>query len=145
MPADRLLTSVLRAYQGAPESEQNNRILSSTTSLLTTLSNPLNVTLLTSHLLTAPAIWSQVDGLHTCLRIISIFNTAAITVRKYQLEGHPKPHDLYQPRQGGGIGCDDWARAVVKGLDDRSARWQHLLVIGGVLIGMEGQERQGLS
>lgn len=145
MPADRLLTGVLRAYQGTPDPVQTERILSSTTSLLTTLSNPLNVTLLTSHLLTAPAIWGQVDGLRTCLRIISIFNTAAITVHKYQLEGHPKPHDAYQPRLGGGIDCDDWARAVVKGLDDRTPRWQHMLVIGGVLLGMEGQERQGLS
>jgi hypothetical protein len=140
MPADRLLTNVLRAYQDPPDPEQNDRILSSTTSLLTTLSNPLNVTLLTSHLLTAPAIWNQVDRLRTCLRIISIFNTAAITVHKNQVEGHQKPYDAYQPRQGGGISCDDWARAVVKGLDDRTPRWQHMLVIGGVLLGMEGQE-----
>jgi hypothetical protein len=145
MPADRLLTNVLRAYQGIPDLEQNDRILSSTTSLLTTLSNPLNVTLLTSHLLTAPAIWNRVDGLRTCLRIISIFNTAAITVHKNQVEGNQKPYDAYQPRQGGRISCDDWARAVVKGLDDRTPRWQHMLVIGGVLLGMEGQERQGLS
>ncbi|KAK0127427.1 hypothetical protein ONS96_006968 [Cadophora gregata f. sp. sojae] len=145
MPADRLLTTVLRAYQGPPDPEQNNRILSSTTSLLTTLSNPLNVTLLSSHLLTAPAIWNKLDGLDTSLRIISIFNTAAITVRKNQLEGQSKPYDAYQPRQGGGIACDDWAKAVVKGLDDRTPRWQHILVICGVLIGMEGQERQGLS
>ncbi|PMD55249.1 uncharacterized protein K444DRAFT_617707 [Hyaloscypha bicolor E] len=145
MPADRLLTNVLRAYQGLPDPKQNDRILSSTTSLLTTLSNPLNVTLLTSHLLTAPAIWNRVDGLRTCLRIISVFNTAAITVHKNQLEGHPKPYDLYQPRQGGGISCDDWAKAVVKGLDDRTPRWQHILAIAGVLLGMEGQERHGLS
>ncbi|KAL5322546.1 hypothetical protein ACEPPN_010519 [Leptodophora sp. 'Broadleaf-Isolate-01'] len=145
MPADRLLTTVLRAYQGVPDPEQNNRILSSTTSLLTTLSNPLNVTLLTSHLLTAPAIWNKIDGLDTSLRIISIFNTAAITVRKHHVEGHSKPYDAYQPRQGGGIACDDWAKAVVKGLDERTPRWQHILVICGVLIGMEGQERRGLS
>jgi hypothetical protein len=145
MPADRLLTNVLRAYQGLPDPGQNDRILSSTTSLLTTLSNPLNVTLLTSHLLIAPAIWNRVDGLRTCLRIISIFNTAAITVHKHQLGDQQKPYDLYQPRQGGGISCDDWAKAVVKGLDDRTPRWQHILAIAGVLLGMEGQERHGLS
>ena len=61
------------------------------------------------------------------------------------MEGHQKPYDAYQPRHGGGISCDDWARAVVKGLDDRTPRWQHVLVIGGVLLGMEGQERHGLS
>ena len=145
MPANRLLTTVLQAFQGPPDPQQTSRILSSTASLLTTLSNPLNVTLLTSQLLTAPAIWNQVDGLDTSLRIISIFNTAAITVRKHQLEDHDQKHDAYQPRQGGGIKCDDWAKAVIKGADDRSARWQHLLVIGGVLLGMEGQERRGLS
>lgn len=145
MPADRLLTTVLRAFQGAPNPEQTDRILSSTTSLLTTLSNPLNITLLTSHLLTAPAIWSQVDGLQTSFRIISVYNTAAINVRKNELESHPKPHDAYQPRRGGGIGADDWTKAVLKGLDDRSPRWQHVLVITGILVGMEGQERQSLS
>lgn len=145
MPADRLLTTVLRAYQGVSNPEENNRILSSTTSLLTTLSNPLNITLLTSHLLSAPAIWSQVDGLYIALRIISIFNTAAITVRKHELEGTSKPYDAYQPRQGCGLGADEWAKSVIKALDERSPRWQHMLVIAGVLLGMEGNERQGLS
>jgi hypothetical protein len=145
MPADRLLTTVLGAFQGNADSEQTNRILSSTTSLLTTLSNPLNVTLLTSQLLAAPAIWSQIDSLATSFRIISIFNTAAITVRKHELDGHDRPYDAYQPRPGGGINRDDWARAVIKGADDRSSRWQHALVIAGVLLGMEGQERHGLS
>jgi len=146
MPADRLLTTVLGAFQGPPaDADKVNRILSTTTSLLTTLSNPLNVTLLTSQLLTAPSIWNQVDGLATSYRIISILNTAAITVRKNELEGPKKPYDAYQPRQGGGILCDDWAKAVIKGADDRSSRWQHVLVIAGVLLGMEGQNRQGLS
>jgi hypothetical protein len=145
MPANRLLSTVLQAYQGPPDPQQTPKILGSTASLLTTLSNPLNITLLTSHLLTAPAIWNQVDGLDTSLRILSIFNTAAIAVRKHELEGHDQPHDAYQPRLGSGIKCDDWAKAVIKGADDRSARWQHLLVIGGVLLGMEGQDRRGLS
>jgi len=96
-------------------------------------------------LLTAPAIWSRVDGLQTCLRIISIYNTAAITVHKNQIEGHEKPHDAYQPRRGGGLACDEWATAVIKGLDERAPRWQHILVITGILLGMEGQERHALS
>lgn len=146
MPTDRLLTTVLRAYQGVPNPEQNNKILSTTTSLLTTLSNPLNLTLLTSQLLIAPAIWNQVDGLRTSLRIISVYNTAAITVHKHQVEGgSSKPFDAYQPRLGGGVGCDEWATVVVKGLDDRSSRWEHTLVLAGILLGMEGQERHGLS
>ena len=145
MPADRLLTTVLRAFQDAPNPEQTNKTLSSTTSLLTNLSNPLNITLLTSQLLQSPAVWSHVDGLQTHLQIISIFNTAAITVRKHQLEGREKPYDAYQPRLGGGIKCDEWATAVIKGADDRSPRWRHVLVIAGVLLGMESHDRQGLS
>ncbi|ESZ92654.1 hypothetical protein SBOR_6959 [Sclerotinia borealis F-4128] len=147
MPADRLLTTVLRAYQGVPDLGQTDRILGTTTSLLTTLTNPLNISLLTSHLLTAPAIWNNADGLRICLRIISVFNTAAITVHQNELEGHneQRPYDAYQPRKGGGIGSDDWARAVIRGADDRSPRWQHLLVIAGVLLGMESGRRHGLS
>lgn len=147
MAADRLLTTVLRAYHGQPDPVQTDRILGTTASLLTTLTNPLNISLLTSHLLTAPAIWNNTDGLRICLRIISVFNTAAITVHKNELEGHNEqpPYDAYQPRKGGGIGSDDWARAVIKGADDRSPRWQHLLVISGVLLGMESGGRHGLS
>jgi hypothetical protein len=73
------------------------------------------------------------------------FNTAAITVRKHQLEHNIKPYDLYQLRECGGINCDEWATAVVKGADERSHRWKHILAIGGVLLGMESQERRGLS
>lgn len=141
MSTDRLLTTVLQAYQKESDSQQINRILSTTTSLLTTLSNPLNVTLLTSQLLVAPAIWNRPDGLAICLRIISIFNTAAITVQRFELESSQS----VQPQQGGGISCDDWATAVVKGADEKSPRWKHLLVIGGVLLGMEAQGRQGVS
>lgn len=145
MPADRLLTTVLRAYQEPSNPEQINIILSSTTSLLTTLANPLNITLLTSQLLTAPAVWQHVEGLKTSLRIISVYNTAAITVRKYQLENPQKYYDAYQPRTGGGLECDEWAKAVIAGLDDRSPRWMHTLVISGIFLGMGSGELQGLS
>lgn len=140
MATDRVLTSVLRAYQTTHSSEQTSRILSTTTYLLSTLSNPLNITLLTSQFLIAPAIWSQDDGTRSWLRIMSIFNTAAITVRKHELEGRPN----VPIEQSSTLRCDDWARAVVKGADERSPRWRHLLVIGGILLGMEGQDRQGL-
>jgi len=36
-------------------------------------------------------------------------------------------------------------KAVIKGADDRSPRWMHLMVIAGLLLGFEGQDRQGLS
>ena len=145
MPPDRLLATVLRAYQEPSSSEQTNRILSTTTSLLTTLANPLNITLLTSQLLTAPAVWQHIEGLKTSLRIISVYNTAALTVRKYQLDNPEKHYDAYQPRTGGGLDCDEWAKAVIAGLDDRSPRWMHTLVISGIFLGMGSGGFQGLS
>lgn len=39
---------------------------------------------------------------------------------------------------------DAWVKAVVKGADDKSPRWRHVLLIGGALLGFEGQDRQGL-
>jgi hypothetical protein len=139
MSADGLLVAVLRTFQSPQDPQQVGRIFSTTTSLLTTLSNPLNITLLTSQFLTAPAIWTQPYDLKTCLRIMSVFNTAAIHVHKHEKEV------LLDHRPHGGISCDDWAKAAIQGADDRSPRWRHLLVIGGVLLGMEGQARQGLS
>ena len=36
-------------------------------------------------------------------------------------------------------------RAVVKGADERSEQWKHILVLGGLLTGFEAYERRGLS
>lgn len=37
-----------------------------------------------------------------------------------------------------------WVKAVVEGADDKSPRWRHMLLLGGILLGFEGQNRQGL-
>ena len=107
---------------------------------MTLLSNPLNVTVLTSQLLSAPAIWYRPDGLHTPLRILGIFNTASIRILE-QKETVPFPGGNLARE---GIPREDWLKAVVKGADDRSPRWRHLLVLGGLLSGFEGQDRGGL-
>ncbi|KAL0931725.1 peroxin 8 [Colletotrichum truncatum] len=142
MPADRLLNTVLQLYQNVHDDRKTDQIVGSTTNLLTSLSNPLNLGVLTSQLLVAPAIWHRRDGLRTSLRIISIYNSAAIRVRQNEIDN---AKNVYGPRQGGGLGSDAWVRAVVKGADDRSNRWQHLLVLTGILMGMEGNDRQSLS
>lgn len=141
--ADRLLNTVLRAYQDAPNPSQTDRILGSTNTLLANLNNPLNLSLLTSHALIARSIWQQPDGLRTCLRIISIFNTAAIHVRRNELDNANLERG--QPLVGSGVSAEAWARAVAKGLDDKSNRWQHTLVLAGILMGMEGEDRRSLS
>ncbi|KAK1967291.1 peroxin 8 [Colletotrichum sublineola] len=144
MPADRLLNTVLQLYQNVHDDRKTDQIVGSTVNLLTTLSNPLNLGVLTSQLLIAPAIWHRREGLRTSLRIISVYNSAAIRVRQNELDNAKImiPNAL---RQGGGLSCDTWVRAVVKGADDRSNRWQHLLVLTGILMGMEGNDRKSLS
>ncbi|KAI8634717.1 peroxin 8 [Xylariaceae sp. FL1651] len=143
MPADRLLNTVLRAYQDPPNSSQTDKIFGTTNTLLTSLNNPLNLSLLVSHFLTARAIWQQPDGLQACLKVISIFNTAAILVRRNELNNANLARE--QPSIGSGVRAEEWARAVAKGLDDKSNRWQHTLVLAGILMGMEGGERRSLS
>ncbi|EGZ72005.1 hypothetical protein NEUTE2DRAFT_158081 [Neurospora tetrasperma FGSC 2509] len=192
MSVERLLTNVLRLYQDVHDDDRTEQLYSTTTTLLTHLSNPLNITVLTSQLLNAPAIWERGDGMRACYRVISIFNSAATHVRNKELEAaklqeqakhkqppqplplqtHPALHGPpgsrgsqglppgsrgsqagppvpQAPRTGGGLSCDDWVSAVLKGADDKSSRWQHLLVFCGVLLGMTSQKdprnRHGLS
>ncbi|KAI6092587.1 hypothetical protein F4821DRAFT_224424 [Hypoxylon rubiginosum] len=143
MATNRLLTTALRAYQNAPNPAETPKILGTTTTLLTHLNNPLNLSLLTTHFLTARAIWQGPRDLQLCLRIVSIYNTAAIHVRRNELQNADS--STVQPPVGSGVSSDDWARAVAKGLDDRSSRWQHVLVLTGILMGMESENRGSLS
>lgn len=136
MPADRLLNNVLQHYQDVHDDAKTDQIVGSTVHLLTELSNPLNLSLLTSHLLTAPAIWQRPDALRMALRVISIYNSAALQLHNRATEG---------PTQAVQVGKEAWTRAVVKGADDKSRRWQHLLVLTGVLMGFEAEDRRGLS
>lgn len=141
MPADRLLNTVLQYYQDVHDAAKTDQIYGSTVHLLTQLSNPLNLGVLTSEFLTAPAIWHQTGGVRTSMRIMSVFNTAAMRVQEYEATFANRKG----PYEGGGLRCDEWVRAVVKGADDRSRRWKHLLVLTGVLIGLEGNNRRSLS
>lgn len=122
--------------------------MSTAVSLLTTLHNPLNITLLTYQLLTAPAIWERPEGLRTSLRVLSVFHSAAITILKREdeaLEAQAKSFWSTVPPNLDGIPKDEWLRAVLKGADERSARWTHLLVLGGLLIGFGPREDERLS
>ncbi|KAF2763273.1 hypothetical protein EJ05DRAFT_447683 [Pseudovirgaria hyperparasitica] len=136
MPADRLLSTLLRSLQTYTDQQDTPRLLSTAAHLLATLSNPHNISLLTSQLLTAPALWTHPTGLETCLRILSVFHSAAgILVRHHNnIQTGETPTSI--PGQISHLSLDDWARAVVRGADERSARWKHLLVLGGLLIGL---------
>ncbi|KAM0264771.1 hypothetical protein ACHAQJ_000596 [Trichoderma viride] len=144
MPADQLLNTVLHHFQDLHDATKTEQIIGTTAHLLSQLSNPLNLGVLTSQLLTAPAIWERHDGLRTAVRIISIYNTAAIRVCELEIQNETKTLEG-QPLEGGALSCDAWTRAVVKGADEYSKRWQHLLVLTGVFMGMEGNDRRALS
>lgn len=104
------------------------------------LGNPLNLTLLSSQLLTAPSLWSHPVDLHSCRKILSVFNTAAIAVLQNDTTDEPRiPYGRNRK-----IEYEAWVRAVAEGADDKSPRWRHMLLLGGILMGFEGQNRRGL-
>ncbi|KAG6039930.1 hypothetical protein E4U19_002225 [Claviceps sp. Clav32 group G5] len=143
MLVDGLLKTVLQHFQDVHDAATTDQIIGTTVHLLASLSNPLNLGVLTSQLLTAPAIWHRQDGTKLALRVISIYNSAAARIRENELQAAKRK----SPAGGDGrvLGCEEWTRAVVKGADDRSRRWQHLLVLAGVFMGMEGNDRHSLS
>ncbi|KAL1625601.1 hypothetical protein SLS56_007260 [Neofusicoccum ribis] len=138
MPADRLLETLLRSLQTWTDQQDTPRLLGTAASLLTTLTNPLNIQLLVSQLLSAPAIWERPDGLRTCQRVMGLFHSAALAILQHERdvrEGAAKPPLPGQMPVGGGMPTEDWVTAVVRGADERSPRWKHLLVLGGLLLG----------
>ena len=139
MPADQLLNTVLTLYQSVHDGPKTDQIIGSTVTLLSSLSNPLNLAVLTSELLLAPAIWHRRDGLITSYRIISVYHTAARHVR------NPPETPLPGNREAGRLDVDTWVKGVVKGADARSSRWQHLLVLTGILMGMQGEAPRSIS
>ena len=97
--------------------------------------------MLASQLLIAPAIWEHNIDLLACRKILSAFNTAAVAV--LQNDAVEEPRVQYgRPKK---LEREEWVKAVVNGADEKSPRWRHLLLIGGMLTGFEGQDRQGLS
>ncbi|KUL89928.1 hypothetical protein ZTR_02859 [Talaromyces verruculosus] len=140
MATERSLATLLRSLQIASEPQDAFALLPTSTSFLAMLTNHLNVTLLSSQLLSSPAIWDHRVDLHTCRRILSVFNTAAIGI--LQNEASDEPRAPYTKR---GLDREAWVKAVINGADEKSPRWRHVLLLGGVLLGFEGQNRQGLS
>ena len=158
MYTDKSLATLLRALQSGSDQEDVSRyhnsdnwsslpslilprLLGSATTLLTLLSNPLNITLLASQLLSAPSIWKRPDGLRTTIRILSIFNSAAMqTVHSEDSLDANRPFVIRR-----GLGREEWAIAVVKGADEKSPRWRHLCLLAGLLVGFEGRGKQTIS
>ena len=154
MPPDRLLAQHLQSLQSTTPTNVT-RLLSTAAHLLATLTNPLNLSLLTHHLLVSPALWPSDNTsttLHNPLNFISVFQTAASRITRYEREQRErKEAGLTQPAPppgeatpGGHLTRDEWIRAVIKGADNRSPTSRHVLAFSGLLIGFCGEERQGL-
>ena len=115
---------------------------------MTTLNNPLNITLLTHQLLVAPAIWQRPEGLRTTIRACSVFQSAVLSILKREdeaLEAQSQNFWATTPPNLQNIPKEEWLKAVIKGADERSARWTHLIVLGGLLIGFGPREDERLS
>ncbi|KAF8475974.1 hypothetical protein BDZ91DRAFT_648834 [Kalaharituber pfeilii] len=122
MPSDPRLDNILRALlQPWRPDTDTSRIYASAAAVLTTLTNPLNVTLLTTQILTAPAIWSSPDGLRSSLRVFGTFQSATLGKMELEVQG-----------KAGAIGVQEWIGVVVRGANHNVPRWKHLLLLGGV-------------
>ncbi|OQE93731.1 hypothetical protein PENNAL_c0005G08466 [Penicillium nalgiovense] len=140
MATERSLATLLRSLQATSSFQDAASLLPTTTSFLSMLGNPLNLTLLSSQLLTAPSLWSQPVDLQSCRQILSVFNTAAIAVLQSDTTDEPRiPYGRNRK-----IEYEAWVKAVAEGADDKSPRWRHTLLLGGILMGFEGQNRRGL-
>lgn len=125
----------------------HHRLLGTAASLLTTLNNPLNVTLLTSQLLSAPAIWAYPEGLRTCMRCLSVFHSAGQALLRHEeaLQDKSADRDFERLQLERTLPKDDWIRAVIQGADEHSPRWRHILVLGGLLLGFGPPEDESLT
>ncbi|KAJ5503002.1 Pentaxin [Penicillium fimorum] len=140
MATERSLATLLRSLQATSSFQDAAALLPTATSFLSMLGNPLNLTLLSSQLLTAPSLWSHPVDLQSCRKILSVFNTAAIAVLQNDTTDEPRiPYGRNRK-----IEYEAWVKAVAEGADEKSPRWRHTLLLGGILMGFEGQNRRGL-
>jgi hypothetical protein len=135
-PGAKTITMIL-ALQAL--TDRHCRLLPAATGLLVSLTNPLNVTLLTSHLLFTSSLWSETHDLRATLRFFRVFYTSALQVSQ---QSASDTRSVYKPLAP--LDKERWATAVMKGADDRSPRWRHVLMLGAILLGFEEKQKQCL-
>ncbi|KIW10835.1 hypothetical protein PV08_10134 [Exophiala spinifera] len=134
---DRSLATLLRSLQTSEYTEDALRLLPTATNLLSRLSNPLNLTLLTSHLLSHDALYLQPIEITHSRQIFSVFYTALLRL----IEDKQDPaRELLRSH----LSVEEWVKAVVKGADERSPRWRHTLLLGGLLLAFQSRQFEEL-
>ncbi|KAI4169826.1 MAG: hypothetical protein LQ343_005375 [Gyalolechia ehrenbergii] len=141
MSTDKSLATILRALQSVSGEQDSSRLLESATNLFVLLSNPSNVSLLASQILSAPAIWSSADHVETVVRVIKLFTSASIRRLQRQTNLQAPVISFSQKVLSG----DDWIIAVIKGVDRGIPQSRQLLALAGLLQGCESQGRHGIS
>jgi hypothetical protein len=100
---------------------------------LSRLSNPLNITLLSSQILENEKLFLHPLPLSKSRQVFTIFYTAALRFRE---DGKSPAHEHLRSNLSEG----EWIKAVVQGANEKSPRWRHCLMIGGLLLGSSSPE-----
>lgn len=136
---ERSLAAFLRTLQTSSQESDATWLLPTATHLLLSLTNPLNITLVASQLLSAQSLWSETHDLRGCQRIFSVFYTAALQLSQ---QSSSDLRHAYKPAPP--IGKERWTTAVLKGADEKSPRWRHVLMLGAILLGFEEKQKRSL-
>lgn len=82
--------------------------------------------------------------------MMGVFHSATLAILKKEDEAELRKHKDYvqqfptQPEEEI-VPREVWARAVIKGADERSQRWKHVIVLGGLLVGFGPVEEERLA
>ena len=99
------------------------------------------MTLLTSQLLSVPAIWYRSSNPRTIYNVFRVFSTACLRVEKLKKEQSLRGQSQSYKQTS----ANDWVVAVIKGADERTPRWRHLCALGGLLIGLKSPDGPSVS
>ncbi|KAL9107269.1 MAG: hypothetical protein Q9227_007811 [Pyrenula ochraceoflavens] len=89
-------------------------------------------------ILQAPAIWKRRLSLADCRAIFSLFYTASSRLA----DGTSQWQSAGPYGTPARLSIEEWVKAIVRGADEHSPRWRHVLAIGGLLLGFERQDHQ---
>ncbi|KAL8841444.1 MAG: hypothetical protein Q9170_000907, partial [Blastenia crenularia] len=112
----------------------------SATDLFALLSNPSNLSLLASQILSAPAIWTSASHLETVVRVINVFTSASI--RRIQRQSTVQYQGSLISQRN--ISTGDWVAAVISGIDGGESQSRQVLAFAGLLQGCSGQGQRGI-
>ncbi|KIV91942.1 hypothetical protein PV10_06429 [Exophiala mesophila] len=142
---DRSLATLLRSLQTSEHPEEAFRLLPVATNLLSKLSNPLNVTLLASQVLSNDALYPRPVELSASRRVFSLFYTAVLRLIEDKQNPPQTALNPAVPPSHSDLSISQWVKAVVKGADDTSPRWRHSLMIGALLLAFHSRQFEDLS